>query len=169
MRYIVTFLLVVFCAGLTQAASPSDSSINELMKAMQLEALLNQALKQMDEGMSKGMEQGLQKSIQGQELNPAQKAAVEKFRTKFQSTVKDELAFSKVKDIYQQSYRETFTQEEVDAITAFYKSPAGRAITEKYPTAMQKANNLMQARIGPLTNKLQTMLDEFVRQLATTK
>lgn len=169
MRYIVNFLLVVFCTGLVRAAAPSDSSINELMKAMQLETLLNQALKQMDEGMSKGMEQGLQKSIQGQELNASQKAAVEKFRVKFQSTVKDELAFSKVKDIYQQSYRETFTQEEVDAITSFYKSPAGRAITEKYPTAMQKANNLMQARIGPLTTKLQTMLDEFIRQLATTK
>jgi hypothetical protein len=169
MRYIVTFLLVVFCTGLVRAAAPSDSSINELMKAMQLETLLNQALKQMDEGMSKGMEQGLQKSLQGQELNAAQKAAVEKFRVKFQATVKDELAFSKVKDIYQQSYRDTFTQEEVDAITTFYKSPAGRAITEKYPTAMQKANNLMQARIGPLTSKLQTMLDEFIRQLATTK
>jgi hypothetical protein len=157
------------CTLTTQAAPPSDASITELMKAMQLETLLNQALKQMDEGMSKGMEQGLQKSIQGKELNPAQKAAVEKFRTKFDTTVKEELAFSKVKDIYQQSYRETFTQEEVDAITAFYKSSAGKAITEKYPMAMQKANDLMQARIGPLTSKLQTMLDEFVRQLATTK
>jgi len=169
MRYVISFLLIVACTLTMQAAEPSESSINELMKAMQLETLLNQALKQMDEGMSKGMEQGLQKSIKGQELNPAQKAAVEKFRTKFESTVKDELAFNRVKDIYQQSYRETFTQEEVDAITAFYKSPAGRAITEKYPMAMQKANTLMQARIGPLTNKLQTMLDEFIRQLATTK
>jgi hypothetical protein len=169
MRYVISFLLIVACTLTTQAVQPSESSINELMKAMQLETLLNQALKQMNEGMSKGMEQGLQKSIKGQELNPAQKAAVEKFRTRFDSTVKDELAFNKVKDIYQQSYRETFTQEEVDAITAFYKSPAGRAITEKYPLAMQKANSLMQARIGPLTTKLQTMLDEFIRQLATTK
>ncbi len=157
------------CALMTQAATPSESTINELMRAMQLETLLNQALKQMDEGMAKGMEQGLQKSIQGKELNPAQKAAVEKFRTKFEQTVKEELSFSKVKDIYLQSYKETFTQEEVDAITTFYRSPAGKAITEKYPTAMQKANSLMQSRISPLTVKLQSMLEDFVRQLATTK
>ncbi len=41
------------------ATPPSESSIHELMRAMQLETLLNQTLKQMDEGMGKGMEQGL--------------------------------------------------------------------------------------------------------------
>ena len=169
MRYVISLFLIVACTLTTQAATPSDSSINELMHAMQLETLLNQALKQMDEGMAKGMEAGLQKSIQGRELNAAQKAAVEKFRTRFQQTVKEELSFSKVKDIYLQSYRDTFTQDEVDAITTFYKSPAGRAITEKYPAAMQKANSLMQSRISPLTTKLQSMLDGFVRELATTK
>ena len=169
MRYVISLLLILACTLTTQAAPPSDTSINELMKAMQLETLLNQALKQMDDGMSKSMEQGLQKSIQGKDLSASQKAAVEKFRAKFDATVKEELAFSKVKDIYQQSYRETFTQEEVDQITAFYKSPAGKAITEKYPTAMQKANNLMQARIGPLTTKLQGMMDDFNRQLTTPK
>jgi hypothetical protein len=40
---------------------------------------------------------------------------------------------------------------------------------EKYPVAMQKANGLMQARISPLTLKLQGMLDDFIRQMATTK
>ena len=154
---------------MTQAAAPSEASLNELMRAMQLETLLNQALKQMDEGMAKGMEQGLQKSIQGKELNAAQKAAVEKFRTKFGQTVKEELSFAKVKGIYLQSYKETFTQEEVDAINAFYRSPAGKAVTEKYPMAMQKANGLMQSRISPLTVKLQSMLEEFVRELAATK
>lgn len=169
MRHLICSFLIVACALMTQAATPSDSSVNELMRSMQLETLLNQALKQMDEGMAKGMEQGLQKSIQGKELSEAQKAAVEKFHAKFDQTVKEELSYAKVKDIYLQSYKETFTQEEVDAITAFYKSSAGKAVTEKYPAAMQKANALMQSRISPLTVKLQSMLDDFVRQLATTK
>ncbi len=169
MRYLISFFLIMACALMTQAAQLSDSSVNELIRAMQLETLLNQALKQMDEGMSKGMEQGLQKSIQGKELNSTQKTAVEKFRTKFEQTVKEELSFAKVKDIYVQSYKETFTQQEVDGITAFYRSPAGKAFTEKYPAAMQKANSLMQSRISPLTVKLQGMLEDFVRQLATTK
>jgi uncharacterized protein len=169
MRYLITLFLVVAVAGWAQATPPTDASLNQLMDAMQLEILLNQALKEMDQGMAQGMEQGLEKSIKGKELNANQKAAVEKFRTKFDQAVKDELSYPKVKEIYIQAYKDTFTQEEVDAITVFYKSPAGKAITTKYPMAMQKANTLMQSRIGPLTTKLQAMLDDFVRQLATTK
>jgi hypothetical protein len=169
MRYVISFFLLLACALTTQAAVPSDASVNDLMRAMKLETLLNQALQEMDGGMAKGMEQGLQKSIKGQELNAAQKAAVEKFRVKFDQTVKEELSFAKVKDIYVKAYKETFTQEEVDAITAFYKSPAGKAVTDKYPAAMQKANSLMQSRISPLTVKLQGMLEDFVNELAKTK
>ena len=169
MRYVISLFLLVACALVTQAATPSDASVNELMRAMKLETLLNQALQEMDGGMAKGMEQGLQKSIKGQELNAAQKAAVEKFRVKFDQTVKEELSYAKVKDIYVKAYKETFTAEEVDAISAFYKSPAGKAITDKYPTAMQKANALMQSRISPLTVRLQGMLEDFMRELANTK
>jgi hypothetical protein len=136
---------------------------------MQLEALLNNALNQMDEGMAKGMEQGLQKSLQGKELSPAQKTAVANFRAKFSRTIKEELTADKVKDLYVQAYREAFTQEEVNGIVAFYKSPAGKAITEKNPAAMQKANTLMQARISPLSLKLQAMFEDFVKDLAKTK
>jgi len=169
MRYGLTLLFIFVGAVLLQAAPPSDQSLNEMMSLMQLEALLNQALKQMDEGMTKGMEEGLQKSLNGQELNAAQKAKVDEFHKKFSGTIKGELSFAKVKDIYLQAYRDTFTQDEVSAIIAFYKSPAGKAIIEKNPGAMQKANGLMQARISPLTLKLQSMLEDFVKDLANTK
>ena len=49
-------------------------------------------------------------------------------QAKFDQAVKDELSYPKVKEIYIQAYKDTFTQEEVDAITVFYKSPAGKAI-----------------------------------------
>ncbi|MEY2480248.1 MAG: uncharacterized protein QOI04_1175 [Verrucomicrobiota bacterium] len=166
----ITFVLTFFCAiALTHAAPPSDESLNKMMSALQVETMLNQALEQMNATFVKGMEQGLQESLKGKELTPAQKTAVENFKTKFGATMKDDLSFSKVKDIYIQTYRETLTQEEVDSILTFYKSPAGRAMVEKMPVAMQKASALMQARIGPMTKKLQTMQEEFVKQLATTK
>ncbi len=166
MKTFISFLLILGCAALTQAAAPSDSSINELMNAMRLETMLNQAVKQVDEGMSKGMEQRLQSVLQGKELNIEQKLAVEKFRTKFSQIVRDELSYAKVKSIYFQSYRETFTQEEVDAITAFYRSPAGKAMTEKYPAIMQKANTLMQARIGPMAAKMDVLFQDFAKELS---
>jgi hypothetical protein len=169
MFYRLLAVALFFTASIIEAAPPSDQSINEMINVMQLEALLNQALKQMDEGITKGMEQGLEQATKGKELTAAQKTAVENFRKKFSATMAEELSFTRVKDIYVQVYRETFTQEEINGVVAFYKSPAGKAIVQKNPTVMQKAGGLMQARIGPLTQKLQTMQEEFVKELSKPK
>ena len=170
MKNRISFVLAfLFVAALAHAAPPSDQSLNQMMTVMQVEAMLNQALQQMDGSIAKGMEQGLQQSLQGKELTAAQKTSVESFKTKLSATMKDELSLTKVKEIYVQVYRETLTQEEVNSILAFYGSPAGKAMVEKMPVAMQKASTLMQGRIAPMTQKLQSMQEEFVKQLATTK
>ena len=170
MKNRISFVLVFLCAAASvHAAPPSDQSINKMMSALQVEAMLSQALQQMDGNIAKGMEQGLQQSIQGKELTAAQKTAVENFKNKLSATMKEELSLAKVKEIYVQVYRETLTQEEVDSILAFYGSPAGKAMVEKMPAAMEKASTLMQARIGPMAKKLQAMQEEFVKELAKTK
>jgi len=140
-----------------------------MMAALQIEKMVNQMLTQMDGAMKTGMEQGLQQSLQGKEPTAAQKTAIENFRQKINGTMKEELSFAKLKDLYLQVYRETFTQDEVNSIIAFYSSPAGKAMVEKIPVAMQKAGTLMQARIGPLTQKMTKMEEDFMKELAKAK
>ena len=149
----LTALLIVSVSA--TAAPPSDQSIEQMMRVMQVERMLNQMLTQMEAGMQTGMEQGLQQSLQGKTATDAQKAQIAEFQKKLSGILKDELSFAKMKDVYLQVYRETFTQEEITSIIAFYSSPAGKAMVEKVPVAMQKASTLMQARIGPMTQKLQ--------------
>ncbi len=74
-----------------------------------------------------------------------------------------------MRDIYLQTYRETFTQDEVNSIIMFYSTPAGKAMVEKVPIAMQKAATLTQARLGPFIQKLQTMAEQFGKDLETKK
>ena len=169
MKRALTILLVIGFVRLAPAAPPTDQSISEMMNVMQLETLLNQALKQMMDGMAKAMDKGLEQSTKDKSLSAAQKTAIESYRKKFTSTVTEELSFAKVKDIYTRAYRDSFSQDEVNGVIAFYKSPAGKAIVEKNPQVMQKANDLMQARLGPLSQKLQTMQEDFVKQLGPIK
>jgi uncharacterized protein len=170
MKNQISFALAFLCAAVVaHAAPPSDQSLNQMMTVMQVEAMLNQALQQMNGTIAKGMEQGLQQSLQAKELTAGQKAAVENFKTKLSTTMKEELSYPKVKEIYLQVYRETLTQEEVNSIVAFYGSSAGKAMIEKMPIAMQKASTLMQARIRPMTQKLEAMQQEFVKEMANTK
>ena len=159
----LTVLLIVSLSA--TAAPPSDQSIEEMMRVMQVEKMLNQMLAQMETGM----EQGLQQSLQGKTATGAQKARIAEFQKKLSGILKDELSFAKMKDVYLQVYRETFTQEEITSIIAFYSSPAGKAMVEKEPVAMQKAGTLMQARIGPMTQKLQAMIEQFQKDVQKGK
>jgi uncharacterized protein len=178
----ITFALVLVLAlavGVqAQTASPapatppanlsSEQSVNEMLKLMQLENLLKTALKQMNEGMEKGMEASMSKATSGRELTPAQKAEVEDFRKKFKATMVEELSIDKITSIYAQTYCQTFTQEEVNGVIAFYKSPAGKAVTEKNPDVMRKAAGLTEARITVMTQKLDRMQFDFFSKFAPT-
>jgi hypothetical protein len=189
MKYGITFALVLVLPLAVQAAPfkqvaspapaaspaqanpnpPSEQSVNEMITLMQLEGLLSRALQQMNEGMNKGMEASMAKATSGRELTPAQKASVEDFRKKYSATMSEELSLAKIKNIYVQAFRDSFSQEEVNGVIAFYKSPAGKAIIERNPVVMQKAAALTEARIGPLTQKLDGMQGEFFKQFTAPK
>lgn len=108
-------------------------------------------------------------TLKGKEPSAAQKAKITEFESKLSQLMKDELSYSRLKDVYLQVYRETFTQEEISSIIAFYSSPAGKAMVEKIPVAMQKASALVQARVAPMGEKVQQLTNEFEKDLAKTK
>jgi hypothetical protein len=167
-NYLVCLALLFGVVSIT-AAPPSDQSIEQMMNVMQVQKMMDQMMTQMDTGMRTGMEQGLQQSLQGKTPTDAQKAQIAEFQKKLSGVLKDELSYAKMKDIYLQVYRETFTQDEVNSIVTFYSSPAGKAMVEKVPVAMQKAGALMQGRIGPMTQKLQGMMEQFQKEVAKAK
>ena len=166
MRY--AMILALFGATTLFAAQPlqpSDASVNELLHYIQVDKMLSAALVQMTDGLSKAMEAKLQSTVGSRELTTAQKAAVDKFRSRFNKTLRDDLSLTQVRAIYLQCYKDTFTQDEVEAITAFYKTPAGQAMAERSPQVIQKAQALMQAKIQPMTEKVQAELDDMIREL----
>ena len=55
-----------------------------------------------------------------------------------------ELSWDKMKDDYITLYAETFTEDEMKGIIAFYKSPAGQAFTKKQPELMKRSMELSQ-------------------------
>jgi hypothetical protein len=165
MRYFCVVAVLLCTLVTSRAAAPSDESLVKMMQVMQVEQMLNQFLAQMDVGMAQSMDQALRQALQGRELTDEQKRKVEQTRQETMAALREEMAFAKLKDLYLQVYRETFTQEEVTAITKFYGTPAGQALVEKSPVAMQKASTLMQSRIQPLMQKLNDVQQEMLRDL----
>jgi uncharacterized protein len=157
---LVAVMLCLLCC--VSAAPPSDASIEQMLKAAHTEEMLDQMMTQ----MTSGMEQGMQQALKGQTPTAAQKAKMDDFRKKLSALMHEELSFAKMKDVYMQVYRETFTQDEVNNILAFYNSPAGKAFVEKMPAAMQKSATLAQARMGPLLQKIQALAEQYSKELS---
>ena len=156
----VGLMFCLLCSA--SAAPPSDASIEQMLKAARSEEMLDQMMTQ----MTSGMEQGMQQALKGQTPTAAQKAKMDEFRNKLSALMHEELSFAKMKDVYMQVYRESFTQEEVNGILAFYNSPAGKAFIEKMPAAMQKSATLAQARMGPLLQKIQALAEQYGKEMS---
>ena len=155
------FAVILICSVVAaRGGPPSDESILKMMNSLQLQTTLDQTVAQLDAGMKTGLKQ----LVEGKELSPLQTAQLGQLQTRMTATIREELAFNKVKDIYLQVYRETFTQEEVNGINAFYATPAGKAMIEKLPRATVKAGPLLQARMGPVAQKIRAMQMEFVKE-----
>lgn len=142
-----------------QATPPSDESLLKMMNALQLQTTLDQMVAQMDSGMKKG----LKESLHGKELDPLQTAELSQLQLKMSATIKEDLSFAKVKDVYLQVYRETFTQDEVNGINAFLASPAGKAMLSKIDGATRKASSILQERMGPTLQKIKVMQHQFIK------
>jgi len=152
-------LIAFFVAALALGASaqtPSAGSVERLLTVTRTEKMVDQIFAQMEAGMRQGMQQ----SLQGRTLSDEQRKVIDYAPTRFMNVMRDELTWSTIKADVVTVYRETFTQPEIDALIAFYSSPAGVAFIEKMPVAMQKSSALMQQRMAPLIPKMQAAMEQ---------
>jgi hypothetical protein len=161
MKALALLACALFVSTPVFAQTASKESINRLLKAANAEQMLTNIHAQLDNTMKAAMTQALKSQNAGSD---AQQYA-DAFSKKMSDEVKAELSWEKMRDLYQQVYAESFTQEEVDGLIAFYESPAGKAFVAKMPTVMQKSMALMQQRMAPMVQRLQQSLQETVLEV----
>ena len=149
----------------TQAAPPSDESINQLLELSKAGKLMDSVWAQMD-GIMKA---SLKQVTKGKPVSADEQAIMDKQQAKIMAIMKDELSWDKLKDGFIKAYRDTFSQEEIDGIIGFYKSPAGQAFVDKQPVLMKNTMALMQQRMGPLMKKIQEMSEETAKEIQAAK
>ncbi|OIR03732.1 hypothetical protein GALL_141490 [mine drainage metagenome] len=150
------------------AAQPSDASVKELLElsgsAHQIEAAKAQF---------SGMEaNAIQQALKGHEITPDIQKILEDSAAKASSIINSTLDWAKVEPLFVKAYQATLTQDEVNGIVAFYKTPAGKAMVQKLPVLMQQTMMEMRPQLGAMMGQLkqvqqQTALKlqaEFVKQ-----
>lgn len=142
------------------AATPSDASIEALFTASRAESMMDSVYGSIEPIIR----QGIRASTQGKTVTPEQQRVADAIVGRTMLVMRDELNWAHLRPLLMQVYREAFDQEEIEGLTAFYKSPAGQAFVNKMPVVMQKTMALTQAQMHTLMPKLRAAVDAAVAE-----
>ena len=165
MLKIITLLASLAFSSIVDATTPSADSIEALLAATRVEKLGDTMLANIDQMMR----QSMAASARGQQLSAEQQRVVDATRAKLVQVLREELSWDKLRPVYVQIYQETFTQEEIDGLIAFYNSPAGAAFVEKMPVVMQRSMSIMQSRTAPMMEKMKAAMQQAIAEAKAAK
>jgi hypothetical protein len=148
------------------AAHADDASktakVEELFKVAHIDRLSTQVMQQTFDQINSGMMQ----QMMGLKLTPEQQKRVDEFSAKVQTLIADGLGWKSLEPDYAKLYEATYTEEEIDGILAFYKSPSGQAMVEKSPLLVKRSSEIAQERMQAIMPQLQQLMKEYMTQAA---
>ena len=164
MRPLSRLLTAVFTALLfatqASAAPASAESIDTLLTLTQTQRLLDGMYANIDQVMK----QSMHAAMQGEVVTPERQRVMDDMSRKFATIFREEMNWTKLRPMYVRIYQESFTQEEVDGLIAFYRTPAGTALVEKMPLVMQKSMAEMQPMMAPMVQRMKAAAAEAVAE-----
>jgi uncharacterized protein len=157
-KLVVVLLACAIFGGPTAFADEATKSakIEEMLKLTNANQMLNQMFGQM-----KGMVHAQMSKV---DIPPDKRQQAEQMEQQILQLVQDSLSWEKLKPKMIEIYAATFTEEEIDGILNFYKSPAGQAMLQKMPQLMQRSIAMTQEASQDLMPQIQKMMDELKAQ-----
>ena len=165
-RFVVVLLMVLFVAS--SGARADEAS--KRAKAEELFTLLHmdQTMEQITKNVMKQV-QTMTESMPGADhATPEQKKLVADFQQRVLDLVNKRLGWKALEPDFISLYASTYTEEELDGIIGFYKSPVGQTMLEKTPELMTKSTELTQQRMREVQPEFNQMIEDFMKQMAAT-
>lgn len=145
---------LVFALTLPIAARADDAS--QRAKAEQLVSIQHtqKTVEQIAENITTQIDQVADRAA-GPDATPDQKAKIDSFKKQVSQVVDASLGWDAMKLAVVDLYVKNFTEDQLDAILAFYKTPAGAALLEKMPEINAQFGQVGNQRVAALRDQLQ--------------
>jgi uncharacterized protein len=156
-RLVVAALILAASSAAAHAAA-SPESVDRLLQVMQVQSQLEMIYSQVLPGVQNAMRQSLGPRADAAEAEHLANVVM----PRVQAVLREELGWTKLKPGFATIYAETFTQQEVDGLIAFYEGPIGRALVAKTPQLTQRSFQMMQQRMGPVMQKVMQIVREEI-------
>ena len=136
--------------------SVKDAKIDKLLITMNIDKQMDTMFNQM-------------KAMIASQLPPAateqQKARYMDMQDKVLDLIKSRMSWEKMRPQYIKLYSDTFSDDEIDGLVAFYESPAGKAMLTKMPVVLSKSMALSQG----IVQELMPQIRDYMKEAQTPK
>jgi hypothetical protein len=159
MQRILALTLSLLVAGLIATPQETkEAKIERILAATNSTAMMDQIITQIRTLAASQLPPG---------MTPEQQAKAAEVTTKMMELMKSRM--DKIRPDLVKVYAETFSDQEIDGMLAFYESPAGRAMLQKMPTVTGQIMGLMQSQMGDMMLEIQRITRETTRESAPPK
>ncbi len=161
LRWAMIFCLVFASVPVAHADDASkQAKVHELFQIMKLDQISAQMMNQAM-GITHSV---MSQQLSGLKITPDQQQNLNTFRAKVEKYVMDTQSWQNLEPQYAKIYADIYTEQEIDDMVAFYRSPTGRAVIEKSPLVIKESSAMAQQNMAAMLPVIQKMTNDFIAQ-----
>jgi uncharacterized protein len=160
-------LTLLFACFVVLAPAAHADQASKLAKAREYFALTHadELSRQVVDQVLSRADQSLIEELAGQTLTPKQQEIKDSLLKRLRTVLEGSVGFAALEPEYAKLIADTYSEEELDQLVAFYGSPAGRALVAKTPELLKQTNALVQERLQSAMPELQKAMKEASEQI----
>jgi len=159
MKRLALLFCLLLCLPLAARADDATkrAKVQEMLDLQHLDRTMDQIMKVLETQATAATNA----KLNGRHATPEQKARIDAFQKQLFDYIGSQVSWESMRSDYIDLYAQTFTEDEIDGMLTFYKSPAGAAMIAKTPELAAKAGLLGAKRMLTLKPEIQKMVDDF--------
>jgi hypothetical protein len=164
--WIAAFVCIALVASpLAHADEASkEAKVRELFTAMRMEHTMEQMMGMMQQQV----QQMARNAPVSDTMTPPQKKLTDEYLAGTMKLATESMGWKAIEPEYVKLYATTYTEQEIDGILTFYRSPAGQAMLAKAPELSSGAIKIVQAKMADLQPKMKSMQDDYTKKMLET-
>lgn len=158
-------LLLAASACFAHAAPPTVQSVEELLAISKTKELLESS----SAGVERSIRQGMLAAAGSGPLSSEQQRMLDVLPAKIVAAVQSEFGWEAMKNEYVEIHRQSYSQEEVDALIQLYKSPVGQMLITRMPAVLERSMQVMQLRMVAVMPRMQAAMAAAMAEIKAAK
>ena len=163
-RWLAIFFVVMVVAPVGARADEASKTA----KVKELFALthLDRSLERMRSSMAQQVQLTAKNAAGTDQMTPEKQKIQQEFIDNSMKVVDQDFSWAVLEPAYVKLYSDTYTEQELDGILVFYKSPAGQALLTKAPQVSEGVMEIVHSHMGDFQPKMQSLQELYLKAMA---